>query len=61
MDFSMMDGTPAFHNENDIDTWLQDTVEANRLLLDKINYFAMSDFGGAHADFRLMITCVVRR
>jgi hypothetical protein len=36
-------------------------VEAHQLLLDKIIYFALSDFGGTHAAFRLMITCAVRR
>jgi hypothetical protein len=29
--------------------------------MDKIVCFAMSDFGGTHAAFRLMITCAVRR
>jgi hypothetical protein len=29
--------------------------------LDKIVCFAMSEFGGTHAAFRLMITCAVRR
>jgi hypothetical protein len=36
-------------------------MEAHQLLFGKIACFAMSDFGGAHAAFRLMITCVVRR
>jgi hypothetical protein len=36
-------------------------VEAHRLLLDKIVCFTQSDFGGAHAAFRLMITCAIRR
>jgi hypothetical protein len=60
MDFSRADGPPASHNENYVHSWLQDTVEAHRLLLDKIGCFAMSDFGGTHAAFRLMITCAVR-
>jgi hypothetical protein len=61
MDFSMADGPLASHNENYVHSWLQDTVEAYQLLLDKIVCFAMSDFGGTHAAFRLMITCAVRR
>jgi hypothetical protein len=36
MDFSMADGPPASHNENYVHSWLQDTVEAHHLLLDKI-------------------------
>jgi hypothetical protein len=35
--------------------------EAHQLLLDMIFCFAMSDFGGTQAAFRLMITCAVRR
>jgi hypothetical protein len=61
MDVSMADGPPASHNENYVHSWLQDTVEAHQLLLDKIACFAMSDFGGTHAAFRLMITGTVRR
>jgi hypothetical protein len=61
MDFSMADGPPAFHNENYVHSWVQDTVEAHQLLLHKIACFAMSDFGGTHISFRLMITCAVRR
>jgi hypothetical protein len=61
MDFSMAYGPPASHNGNHVHFWLQDTVEAHQLLLDKIACFAMSDFGGSHASFRLMITCAVRR
>jgi hypothetical protein len=61
MDFSMVDGPPTCHNENYVQSWLQDTVEAHQLLLDKIVRFAMSDFGGTHAAFRLMITFAVRR
>jgi hypothetical protein len=61
MDFSMAYGPSASHNENYVNSWLQDTVEAHQLLLDKIVCFAMSDFGGTHAAFRLMITCAVRR
>jgi L-fucose mutarotase/ribose pyranase (RbsD/FucU family) len=61
MDFSMAYGPPAFHNENYVHSQLQDTVEAHQLLVDKIACFAMSDFGGAQAAFRLMITCAVRR
>jgi hypothetical protein len=60
MDFSMANGPQASHNENFVHSWLQDTVEAHHLLLDKIVCFAMSDFGGTHAVFRLMITCAVR-
>jgi hypothetical protein len=36
MDFSMADGPPASLNENYVHSWLQDTVEAHQLLLDKI-------------------------
>jgi hypothetical protein len=61
MDFSMAYGPPTSHNENYDHSWLQDTVEAHQLLLDKIVCFAMSDFGGTHAAFRLMITYAVRR
>jgi hypothetical protein len=61
MVFPMTYGPPAFHNENHVYSWLQDTVEAHQLILDKIICFAMSDFGGALAAFRLMITCAVRR
>jgi hypothetical protein len=57
----MADGPPASHNENYVHSWLQDIVEAHQLLLDKIVCFAMSDFGGTHAAFRLMLTCAVRR
>jgi hypothetical protein len=53
-------GPPASHKENYVSSWLQDTVEAHQLLLDKISCFTMSDFGGTHATFRLMITCAVR-
>jgi hypothetical protein len=60
MDFSMVDGSPASHNENYVHSWLQDIVEAHQLLLDKIDCFAMSDFGGTHATFCSMITCAVR-
>jgi hypothetical protein len=60
-DFSMTDGPPASHNENCVYSWLQYTVEAHQLLLDKIVCFPTSDFGGTHAAFRLMITCAVRR
>jgi hypothetical protein len=56
MDFSMADGPPASHNDSYVYSWLQDTVEALQLLLDNIVCFAMSDFGGIHAAFRLMIT-----
>jgi L-fucose mutarotase/ribose pyranase (RbsD/FucU family) len=52
----------ASHKDNYIHSWLQDTVEAHQLLLDKIVCFAMSDFGGGvNAVFCLMITCAVRR
>jgi hypothetical protein len=61
MDFSMAYGPPASHNENYVHSWLHDTVDAHKLLLDKIAYFVMSDFGGTRAAFRLMITCAVRR
>jgi hypothetical protein len=59
MDFSMANGSPASHNESYVHSWLQDTVEAHNLLLNKIVSFAMSDFG-AHVAFRLMIMCAVR-
>jgi hypothetical protein len=36
MDFSMANRTPTPHNENYVHSWLQDTVEAHQLLLDKI-------------------------
>jgi hypothetical protein len=61
MDFSMADGPPSSHNENYVHSWLQDTVEAHQLLLDKIVCSAVSDFEGTHAAFRLMITCAARR
>jgi hypothetical protein len=61
MDSSMADGPPTYHNENYVQYWLQDIEEAHQLLLDKIVCFAMSDFGGTHATFSLMITCAVRR
>jgi hypothetical protein len=61
IEFPMADGPPASHNENYIHSWMQGTVEAHQLLLDKIACFTMSDFGGTHAAFRLMITCAVRR
>jgi hypothetical protein len=51
MDFSMADGPPASHNENYVHSWLQDSVEAHQLLLDKIVCFAMSDFGGRMLPF----------
>jgi hypothetical protein len=57
----MADGSLVYHNENYVHSWLQDTVEAHQHLLDNIVCFAMSDFGGTHAAFRLMITCAVRR
>jgi hypothetical protein len=59
MDFSMADGPLAYRNENYHHSWLQETVEANHHLLDKIVCFAMSDFGGTHVAFRLLITCAV--
>ena len=61
MDFSMAHGPPTSYNENYIRSWLQDTVEAHQILLDKLVCFAMSDFGGIHAASRLMLTCAVRR
>jgi hypothetical protein len=61
MDFSMAHGPPTSFNENYIRSWLQDTVEAHQILLDKIVCFAMSDFGGIHAASRLMLTCAIRR
>jgi hypothetical protein len=60
MDFSMADGPLASRIENYLHFWLQDTVEAHQLLFDKLVCFAMSEFGGTHAAFRLMITCAVR-
>jgi hypothetical protein len=59
MDFSMANGPPSSHNDSYAHSWLQDTVEAHQLLLDKIVCFAMSDFGGIHGAFRLMITCAI--
>jgi hypothetical protein len=59
MDFSTAYGPPESPNENYVHSWLQDTVEAHQLLLDYIVCFAMSDFGGTHAAFRLMITSAV--
>jgi hypothetical protein len=45
MDFSMTDGPPtSYYNENYVNSWLQDTVEAHQLLWDKIVYFATSEF-----------------
>jgi hypothetical protein len=35
MDFSMTNGPPASHNENYVYSWLQDTVEAHQLHLEK--------------------------
>jgi hypothetical protein len=61
MDFSIAYDPPASHNKNCVHSWLQDTVKAHQLLLDNIVCFAMSDFGGTHAAFRLMITCAARR
>jgi hypothetical protein len=61
MDFSMAYSPPISHNENYVHSWLQDTVEVHQFILDKIICFAMSDFGGTHAAFRLMITCTIRR
>jgi hypothetical protein len=61
MDFLMADGPPASHNTNYVHSWLQDMVEAHKLLLDKIVCYAMSNFGGTHVAIRLMITCAVRR
>jgi hypothetical protein len=61
MAFSITDGPPASHNENYVHSWLQDAMEAHQLLLDKIVCFATSGFGGAHSDFRLLITCAVCR
>jgi hypothetical protein len=61
MDFSMAYGPTASHTANYVHSWLQDTVEAHQLLLDKIVCFDVSDFGGAHAAFRWMTACTVRR
>jgi hypothetical protein len=52
MDFSVTDGPPTFHNENYAHFWLQDTVEAHKLVLDRITRSAKSDFGG---DMRLSL------
>jgi hypothetical protein len=46
MDFSLANGPLASHNENYVQSWLQDTVEARQLLLDNIVCFAMSDLEG---------------
>jgi hypothetical protein len=56
MDFSTIDGPTASYNENNVHSWLQDTVEAHQLRSDKIVCVATSDFGGAHSAFRLMTT-----
>jgi hypothetical protein len=61
MDFTMVDGPPTSHNEKYVPSWLQDSVEAHQFLLDTIISFAMSEFRGTHAAFRLTITCAVRR
>ena len=61
MDPSMTDAPSASHNEKFVHSWLQDTVEAHRLLLGKIVCFTKLDFGGAHAAFRLIIMYAVRR
>jgi hypothetical protein len=61
IDFSIANGPPASHNEDYVQSWLQDTVEAHQLLMDKIVCCAMSDFRGRHVAFRLMIMCVIRR
>jgi hypothetical protein len=54
--------TLLHHKGNYVHSWLQDTVEAHQLLLDKIVCFAMSDFGGeVNAVSCLMITCSVGR
>jgi hypothetical protein len=51
MEFSMADGPLASRNEKYVHSWLQDTVEAHQLLLDRIVCFATSDFGGTHTPF----------
>jgi hypothetical protein len=57
MDFSIIDSPPASYNENNVRSWLQDTVaEAHQLRSDKIVCVATSNFGGAHSAFRLMTT-----
>jgi hypothetical protein len=61
MDLPMTDAPSASHNEKFVHSWLQDTVEAHRLLLGKIVCFTKLDFGGAHAAFRLIIMYAVRR
>jgi hypothetical protein len=61
MDSSMAEGLHASYNENYVHSWLQDTVEAHELLLDMSICFAMSDFEGTYAAFRMIITCAVRR
>jgi hypothetical protein len=57
----MTDGPPASNNEIYIHSWLLDIVEVHRLLLDKIVCFVVSDCGGAHLTFHLMLTYAVRR
>jgi hypothetical protein len=61
MDFSMADGPPTSHNENYVQSWLQDTMETHQLLLVKIVCFPISNYEGTYAAFRLMIACAVRR
>jgi L-fucose mutarotase/ribose pyranase (RbsD/FucU family) len=61
MSFSMTGGRPTCDNASYVHSWLQDTVEAHKLLLDNIACFLTSDFGGAHSAFCTVITCAVRR
>jgi hypothetical protein len=63
MDFSTTDSPPASHNESNVHSWLNDTVEAHQLLLDKIVVLRRTKSiatSSAHSAFRLMITCAAR-
>jgi hypothetical protein len=61
MDLSLSDGSPASDNINHVHYWLQDSVVAQKKILDQIVDLLASDFGGAHSAFRLMTTFAVRR
>jgi hypothetical protein len=55
----MVNEPPVAHKVNYVHSWLEDKVFAQQCLLDHIVEFSESDFGGAHSDFPIMITCVV--
>jgi hypothetical protein len=60
-DFSMSYGPPPSHSEGYVYSKLQDSVEVDKVLLDNIVCFPMSDFEEPHVAFRLMFTCAARR